>query len=261
MIGYRLEAMIGLNKVGEAIEYTTKYQQQFIANAEFLFWRGRLLIYNSNLEKGKQYLKEALSMDPDNVNFQRGWKNIQKLEKVKKEGTDAFSVGNYKEAIEKFTECLELDKHNSSYNQTILFNRACAHLKLGQKDAALRDLNTAIDLNDEYVKAIMKRSELYLQLEKYDEAVRDLEKVKSIDPCKPSSNDVKPVCSDGWSEREAEGGEARAEKVQAEGLLQALGGGQGRHRGRDQEGLQARRPQVAPRQALQRRGRIAAECR
>ena len=24
-VGYRLEAMVGLNKVGEAIEYTTKY--------------------------------------------------------------------------------------------------------------------------------------------------------------------------------------------------------------------------------------------
>lgn len=52
-IGYRLEALVGLNKVGEAIEYTTKYQAQFIENAEFLYWRGRLLIYNQNLDKGK----------------------------------------------------------------------------------------------------------------------------------------------------------------------------------------------------------------
>jgi hypothetical protein len=29
-MGYRLEAMVGLNKIGEAIEYTTKYQSQFI---------------------------------------------------------------------------------------------------------------------------------------------------------------------------------------------------------------------------------------
>ena len=76
MIGYRLEAMVGLNKVGEAIEYTTKFQHQFSENAEFLFWRGRLLIYNANLDKGKQYLREALNKDPDNVNFQKGLKNV-----------------------------------------------------------------------------------------------------------------------------------------------------------------------------------------
>ena len=68
-IGYRLEAMVGQNKVGEAIEYTTKFQNQFIENAEFLFWRGRLLIYNANMDKGKEYLRKALSMDPDNVKF------------------------------------------------------------------------------------------------------------------------------------------------------------------------------------------------
>jgi hypothetical protein len=53
MLGYKLEAMIGMNKVGEAIELTTKVQSQFIENAEFLFWRGRLLIYNGNLDKGR----------------------------------------------------------------------------------------------------------------------------------------------------------------------------------------------------------------
>jgi DnaJ family protein C protein 7 len=109
---------------------------------------------------------------------------VQKLEKVKKEGTDAFSAGNYKEAIEKFTECLDLDKSNNSYNQGILFNRASAHLKLHQREAALKDLNAAIDLNDEYTKAIVKRSELYILMENFEEAVRDLERVKTLDPCK-----------------------------------------------------------------------------
>lgn len=52
-----------------------------------------------------------------------------KLEKVKKEGTDAFSSGQYKEAVERFTECLELDPLNKSYNSTVLFNRASAYLK------------------------------------------------------------------------------------------------------------------------------------
>ena len=32
------------------------------------------------------------------------------------------------------------------------------------------------------MKAFMKRSELYLKLEQYEDAVRDLERVKQIDP-------------------------------------------------------------------------------
>lgn len=185
ILGYKLEALVGMGKVGEAIEWTTKYQKEFIDNPEFLYWRGRLLVYNQNMDKGKQYLREALNKDPDNVTYQKGWRNLLKLEKVKKDGTDAFSSGNFKEAIERFTECLELDPLNTQYNSTILFNRACAYLRLAQPKVALADLDKALELNEEYVKALMKRSELNLQMENYEEAVRDLERVKNIDPQTP----------------------------------------------------------------------------
>jgi len=69
ILGYKLEALVGLKKIGEAIEWTTKYQNQFIENAEFLYWRGKLMIYNQNPEKGKQYIREALNKDPDNITF------------------------------------------------------------------------------------------------------------------------------------------------------------------------------------------------
>jgi len=120
--------MIGQNKVQEAIEYSSKLQNQFIDNPEYLYWRGKLLIYNANLDMGKKYIREAINKDPDNVNYQKAWRNLSKMDKVKKEGTDAYSAQNYKEAIEKFSECLELDPLNNSFNSTILFNRASAHI-------------------------------------------------------------------------------------------------------------------------------------
>ena len=90
-----------------------------------------------------------------------------------------------------------MDKANNSYNQGILFNRACALIKLNDKEAALKDLNSAIDLNDEYAKAIAKRAELYMLQENYEEAVRDLEKVKQIDPSKlplPALSEISSIC-------------------------------------------------------------------
>lgn len=77
---------------------------------------------------GKKFLREALNKDPDNVNFQKAWRNLAKMEKVKKEGADAYSSQNYKEAVERFTECLDLDPHNSNFNSAILFNRASAFI-------------------------------------------------------------------------------------------------------------------------------------
>ena len=43
-------------------------------------------------------------------------------------------------------------------------------------------MDKAIELNDDYVKAYMKRAEINLLLEKFEEAVQDYEKVKQIDP-------------------------------------------------------------------------------
>jgi len=48
-----------------------------------LYWRGKTLIYNGNMDMGKKYIKEALNKDPDNINFQRAWRNLNKMEKVK----------------------------------------------------------------------------------------------------------------------------------------------------------------------------------
>ena len=75
-IALKIEIMIGLNKIGEAIEFTTKIQNYYIENPEFLYWRGKLMIYNANLDKGKQFLRMALSNDPDNQKVKQAWKAV-----------------------------------------------------------------------------------------------------------------------------------------------------------------------------------------
>lgn len=104
------------------------------------------------------------------------------MEKVKKEATELFSACRFKLAIEKFSECLELDPLNAQFNSSILFNRAVVYSKLTQNTTALSDLDKAIELKDDYAKAYLKRAEVNLILEHYEEAVRDYEKVQQLDP-------------------------------------------------------------------------------
>jgi len=51
-----------------------------------------------------------------------------------------------------------------------------AYSKLNLTQEAIADLNSAIAINEDYTKAYIKRSELRLALEDFEEAVRDLEK-------------------------------------------------------------------------------------
>lgn len=68
-IGLKIEALIASNKLPEAIEYTTRIQKLHNENADFLYWTGRLLTYNGQTDKGKQFLREAINKDPDNINY------------------------------------------------------------------------------------------------------------------------------------------------------------------------------------------------
>ena len=41
----------------DAIKYTTQLQERFIDNSLFLFWRGRVLVYNGQVDTGKKHLR------------------------------------------------------------------------------------------------------------------------------------------------------------------------------------------------------------
>lgn len=125
---------------------------------------------------------QALKNDPDYIECQKALKKVKKTETLKTEASDFFKSGDYESAIKGFTECLELFPNNKSYNSTIYLNLALCHSKLNRPDMALKDLNQAIENNQDYAKAFVKRGEINLELENYEEAVRDFEKAKTISP-------------------------------------------------------------------------------
>ena len=55
-----------------------------------------------------------------------------------------------------------MDPLNKSYNCAIMFNKAVAHSKLGNLSEALADLDAALVINEDYLKAITKRAEIFM---------------------------------------------------------------------------------------------------
>ena len=84
------------------------------------------------------------------------------MDKLKQEAVEIFQKHQFDEAIAKFTECLELDPLNINYNSAILFNRATAYQRLSKNAEAIADLTKAIEMNEDYMKAFLKRGELHM---------------------------------------------------------------------------------------------------
>ena len=62
---------------------------------------------------------------------------------------------------------------NGHFNSSLCMNISIAYDKLGNKKEALKALNKALKYNPRYAKALVKRGDMHLALEDYNEALRD----------------------------------------------------------------------------------------
>lgn len=72
-----------------------------------------------------------------------------RAESLKNEGNDEMKAERFKEAIEKYTAAIALDKRNAVY----FCNRAAAYSKLEEHDKAIDDCKKALQIDARYSKA------------------------------------------------------------------------------------------------------------
>uniref|UniRef100_UPI0037E8F382 tetratricopeptide repeat protein 1 n=1 Tax=Semicossyphus pulcher TaxID=241346 RepID=UPI0037E8F382 len=107
---------------------------------------------------------------------------------LKERGNSQFKSGDWVEAEQSYKEALVLCPVCFSKERAVLFsNRAAARLHLDLKDQALSDCTKAIELNPDYMRALLRRAELYEQTEKLDEALEDYKRVLDLDPNQTSA--------------------------------------------------------------------------
>lgn len=113
----------------------------------------------------------------------------EELEKLKEaatvfklEGNNCFKESKYIDAIEKYTFALNECPLKFSQDRAILFsNRAAAKIKIDKKEEAVLDCNKAIDLDPNYLKAILRRAQLHQQLYNLERSLEDYKKVMELD--------------------------------------------------------------------------------
>ena len=108
-------------------------------------------------------------------------KRTIKSARMKEEAAAVFKEQKFEEAITKFNEILELDPMNGNFNATLLLNIAICQVKLDKSSDAIVSLNKAIKFNPKYAKALVKRGEVRMSMEEYNEAIRDFSDASEYD--------------------------------------------------------------------------------
>lgn len=93
-------------------------------------------------------------------------------------------MGRWQQALNLYNEALTVDKHNKAVNAKLYFNIATVRSKLNQIKEAAEACTAALELDDNYVKALLRRAKCYTELEEFEEAVKDYERLYKIDKSK-----------------------------------------------------------------------------
>jgi import receptor subunit TOM70 len=88
--------------------------------------------------------------------------------KLKAAGNTAYSAKDYNKAIDLYGKAILCKSDPIFYS-----NRAACYNALGQWEKVIEDTTAAINLDNEYVKALNRRANAYEHLEKYSEALLD----------------------------------------------------------------------------------------
>jgi len=107
----------------------------------------------------------------------------EEANKLKLEGNSLYKEGKTQDAVEKYTTGLRICPLCFKKERAVLYaNRGQMKKVLGLNDQAVKNCTKAIELDPEYLKAILRRAEVYEETEKLDESLEDYKKVLELNP-------------------------------------------------------------------------------
>lgn len=108
---------------------------------------------------------------------------LEQSREAKARGNVCFGEQDYENAIEHYTEAIELCPEEDEREAAPYYcNRAACHIKLEQYEDCLKDASKAIELQDDYFKAYARRATANEKLEHYESALEDYKMVLKFDP-------------------------------------------------------------------------------
>jgi stress-induced-phosphoprotein 1 len=97
---------------------------------------------------------------------------------LKNQGNAAVSAGKYQEAIDLYTQAIDLEPSNHVFYS----NRSAAHMNMNNAQKALEDANKCISIKPDWVKGYSRKGAALHELGKYEDAEQAFNEGLKIDP-------------------------------------------------------------------------------
>mmetsp|Transcript_7278 Transcript_7278/g.18654 ORF Transcript_7278/g.18654 Transcript_7278/m.18654 type:complete len:244 (+) Transcript_7278:206-937(+) len=165
---------------------------------------------SSSPEPAKEAAAAAEEEEEDPLTEEEKQERIEKAEALKKEGNVLFVEADYENALGKYVEALETSPSGSHERSTYHCNAAACHIKLEDFDSARESCSKALEIKEDYLKALMRRCLAY---EKLDGLLSPEDRKTKVEYIENAAKDAKA-----WVDLEPNNAEAKATHARLEGM-------------------------------------------
>lgn len=180
----KAECLALLGRCQEAQEIANDLLRLDSQDTEAIYVRGLCLYFEDRDEQAFKHFQQVLRLNPDHKKAVETYKRAKLLKQKKEEGNEAFKMGRWQQALALYNEALTIDKNNRTVNAKLHFNKATVCAKLNMLNETAEACTAALELDENYVKALLRRAKCYTELGEYEEAVKDYERLYKIDKSK-----------------------------------------------------------------------------
>lgn len=171
----KAECLVYLGRIDEAVDIAISIMKLDSNSADAIFVRGLCFYYTDVLDKAIKHFELTLQLDPDHTKARDFRIKSKQLKDMKEKGNFLFKSGRFREAHTMYTDALKVDDMNADINSKLLYNRGLVNSKMGNTRDAISDCSKVLEINNQYLKAILLRAKCYRILEKHEESVKDYE--------------------------------------------------------------------------------------
>ena len=156
-------AVGGNQQIDSAYALSTKLlrrQSQGTADISptLLLARSQCLYYQGSMDDAMAHLKQILAGDPDNTKAFQMVKKIRQVKKSKQAADTAYQSRDFTQAVQLYTDTLELASDNPNLCAKLYFNRGACHNALRNHEECVNDCSSALTIHPEYTKALLRRA-------------------------------------------------------------------------------------------------------
>jgi DnaJ family protein C protein 7 len=177
--------MGNVNALGDAQNMAVSLLRNNSQDPEALVLRGRILYAQGENDKALQHFRKALECDPDFKDAVKYLRMVQKLDRMKEEGNSLFKSGKFREAVDVYTQALEVDPVNKGTNSKILQNRALCYTRIKEYTPAIADCDRALQLDPSYTKARKTKAKALGLSGDWETAVKEYKNIAEQNPSEP----------------------------------------------------------------------------